>query len=349
VRLYRSDGPVLVLYNVDESLEGGLDAEAVRGVLESAEAIEAVLRRAGLPVRSVGARDGHGVLAAVEAARPRLVFNLVESLEGRSELEAASAFLLETLGVPYTGSGPLALALCQDKPLSKAALRGLDLSTADWRVLASDQDRAGQLRELSALRWPCIVKPAATDASHGIDPGSVVLDPPAAIARAELLWQRYGPEVLCEEFITGREINAAIAGTGASAFCLPLSEIDFHLRPGLPNVVTYAAKWIDGSEEWGQSQVLCPAPLAPEVASRVEAVSLAAYRAFGCRGYGRVDLRLTAAGDPVILEVNPNPDLAPTAGLARSAGKKPWSYDELIERIFADALERSVPGAPAPA
>jgi D-alanine-D-alanine ligase len=129
------------------------------------------------------------------------------------------------------------------------------------------------------------------------------------------------------------------------ARCLPLSEIDFHLRPGLPNIVTYAAKWVDGSEEWGQNQVLCPAPLASGVAEAVEQTALAAYRAFGCRDYGRVDLRLRPSGEPVILEVNPNPDLAPTAGLARSATQLHWSYDELIHRILGSATARHLPGA----
>jgi len=346
-RPFDSGGPVLVLYSADEALEGGVDAEAVKGVLESAEAILAVVRKRSLPARIAGVIDGRAVLEAIEQARPRLVFNLVESLEGRSELESASAFLLETLGVPYTGSGPLALALCQNKPLAKAALAGLGLPTARWRVLVQGADPKEQLRDLGSLRYPCIVKPAATDASHGIEPASVVADAPAALARAETLWRRYGPEALCEEFVAGREINAAIVGTGPGAECLPLSEIEFHLGPGLPNIVTYAAKWIDGSEEWGKSEVLCPAPLPADVAARVETVSLQAYRAFGCRDYGRVDLRLTSAGEPVILEVNPNPDLAPTAGLARSAGRKPWSYDELIQRILAAALERGVPGAHA--
>jgi D-alanine-D-alanine ligase len=348
-RPYDPAGPVLVLYNADEALSGGIDAEAVQGVLESVTAVEAVLRGAGAEARSVGVPDGRAVLDAVEAVRPRLVFNLVESLEGRSELESASAFLLEMLGVPYTGSGPRALALCQDKPMAKAALRGLGLPTASWRVLTRDRDRAGQLRDLDSLRFPCIVKPAATDASHGIEPGSVVRDPAAALDRAGLLWDRYGPAALCEEYIAGREINVAIVGSGAQAECLPLSEIDFHLAEGLPNIVTYAAKWIDGSREWGASEVLCPAPLDPAAAAAVERAALAAYRGFGCRDYGRVDLRLTPALEPVILEVNPNPDLAPTAGLARSAGHKPWSYDELIESILAAALDRSVPGARAPA
>ena len=340
MRVWNPEGPVLVLYSADESLAGGIDTEAVQGVVESAEAIEAVLRCRG-PVRVAGVRTGPEVLAAVQEAGPRLVFNLVESLDGRSELEAASAFLLEVLGVPYTGSGPLALALCQHKPLAKAALRGLGLPTAAWCVLTEGQSAADQRRELGPLRFPCIVKPACTDASHGIEPASVVSDAPAAVERAELLWHRYGPEALCEEFVVGREINAAIVGSGAAASCLPLSEIEFHLADGLPNVVTYAAKWIDGSAEWGGSQVRCPATLRRDVAEAVETAALAAYRALECRDYGRVDLRLTPSGEPVILEVNPNPDLAPTAGLARSAGRKPWSYDELIEGIVAAAVERA--------
>jgi D-alanine-D-alanine ligase len=334
---------VLILYSVDEALCGGHDAEAVKGVHESVAAIEDVLWRADVTVSSAAVHDARSILDALDAARPEVVYNLIESLGGRGEFEAAAAGLLEMAGVEFTGSGSLTLGLCLDKPLAKAMLYGFGLPTAAWRVLEQGQGRVACLDALAGMRYPCIVKPARTDASHGIEPGSVVRDAGAALVRAELLWERYGPEALCEEYVDGREINVAIAGSGAQARCLPLSEIVFRLAPGLPRIVTYAAKWIDGSEEWGQNEVLCPAPLDPDAAERIESVALAAYRAFGCRDYGRVDVRLSADGAPVILEVNPNPDLAPTAGLARSASKRGWSYDELVHRILDAARQRAVP------
>jgi D-alanine-D-alanine ligase len=342
-------GPVLVLYGADQELEGGVDREAVLGVLESVSAIEGVLRRAGRTVATAGVSDAAELIGRIEDLRPSLIVNLIESFAGRGELEASAAAVLELLGVPFTGSPALALALAQHKPLARAVLAGCGLPVAPGVTLARGALAAAQREALAGLSFPCIVKPASTDASHGIEPASVVPGPEAALARAAWVWQRYGTDALVEEYVDGREINVAIVGTAEAARCLPPSEIDFRLPPGAPAIVTYAAKWIEGSPEWGASEILCPAPLEPSVRARVEEVALAAYRLFGLRGYGRVDLRLPSSGEPVILEVNPNPDLAPSAGLANAASHMPWSYDELVLRIVSAALGCGLAGAPAAA
>lgn len=107
-------------------------------------------------------------------------------------------------------------------------------------------------------------------------------------------------------------------------------------------MVGYEAKWAPGSPEDLGTRPVCPAVLAPEVASRARSLALEAWTAVGGRGYGRVDLRLTEPDTLHVLEVNPNPDLAPSAGLARMAAAAGWSYGELLQRILAEAL----PGAP---
>ena len=222
------------------------------------------------------------------------------------------------------------------------------MPTARWLVLRPEDllahggDGAICAAMARRLTFPVIVKPAAADASCGIDGGSVVYDAAAALERAALLWEKYGPEALVEEFIDGREINVGMVGNGANAECLPLAEIEFRVPEGMPAIVTYDAKWVDGSSDWGESTVRCPARLGTRLATRLRDVALRAYRGLGVRDYGRVDLRVTAGGDIRVLEVNPNPDLAPDAGFANAARARDWSYDDLVQRILAAAEERTM-------
>lgn len=337
---------VLVLFNGDEALAGGHDAEAVLGVRQSARSIEESIRNAGGNATSAAVVTVHDIIEAVKEHSPRLVVNLIESVNGRGEFEAAACSVLELLGVPFTGSNSLTLAVCQNKPLTKSTLKGMSLNTPSWIVVRQSDvqgdDAGGIVGNLRKnLSFPCIVKPASTDGSHGIDPDSVVLDPVSALERAAFIWDRYGQDALVEEFITGREINVAIVGNGEEARCLPLSEIVFNTPVGVPPIVTYSAKWIDDSEEWGASEVVCPSSLSRRLAARVEKLALEAYASLGCRDYARVDMRISEDGVPYILEVNPNPDLAEDAGFARSARVNGWSYDDLVHHILRASQERT--------
>src|SRR5687768_2968062 len=206
---------ILVLYSSDEALCGGHDAEAVQGVLSSVKAIEDVVLRAGGDVVVQPVADVHDMVDVLKKQKrrraPRTIFNLVESIDGRGEGESEACSVLELFGVPYTGSAPLTLAVCQNKPMTKSIVRGLGLPTAGWCVVRKGDvvgDDAGSILETirKSVRFPCIVKPAATDGSHGIDPGSVVFDAVSALERAALLWEKYGAEALVEEFVPGREI-----------------------------------------------------------------------------------------------------------------------------------------------
>ena len=122
---------------------------------------------------------------------------------------------------------------------------------------------------------------------------------------------------------------------------LPASEIEYQLPAGLPRLVTYEAKWVPDSVYYGGTPAVCPAVNVSEgLAARMRGLALGAWRAVGCRDYARVDMRLDAGGEPRILEVNPNPDISPDAGLARAAGKGGLAYDELIAGIARSAAAR---------
>lgn len=340
---------VVVLHNAESGHAAGeaKDAAAVVAVQACAQAATAALRERGHDAALLPAPEEPGaLLAAIRAARPDALFNLVESYRGEAALEPAVAGLLELSGVPFTGNRALACALCLRKPIAKALLTAAGVPVAEGFVVepaiaatagAAARSRVtAQLAEFAArVPFPWIAKPAAEDASHGIDAGSVVFDLAAARARIELLVARWRQPALVERFVAGQELNVALLGPAAAPIVLPLRAIDFARFPaGRPALVTYEAKWVEGSPDWNGTHVV-DAVLPEAVAARVREVAVRAWSALGLTGYGRVDLRLDAAQQPVVLEVNPNPDLSPDAGYALAWGRTGASHAELIERILA--------------
>jgi D-alanine-D-alanine ligase len=185
--------------------------------------------------------------------------------------------------------------------------------------------------------FPAICKPAAEDASLGVEQRSVVRTTRALTARVSAMLERWD-EVLVQRYIDGREINVGILGDTV----LPIAEIDFGAMPrGKWRIVTYQSKWAVGSEEDVGTAPRCPADLPPKLAAEVRRVALAAWKLVGGEGYGRVDMRIDAAGQPWILEVNANPDIAPDAGFARMAAIAGIEYPALVRSMCQYGLERS--------
>jgi D-alanine-D-alanine ligase len=257
-----------------------------------------------------------------EIRRADLVFNLCEGMGGVSRLEYPVAAAVELAGVPYTGTSSWTMTICHRKPVLNALLAGYGLPVPRWTVPGHGDDATDFL-------LPAIVKPAAEDASIGIEQGSVVATPEALRRRIALMQERHG-EVVVQEYVPGREFNVGFVG----AEILPISEIDFSDMPGGAwPIVSFAAKWHEDSDEFAGTQPVCPAAITPGVAAMLREVATAAWSAVEGKGYGRVDLRLDADGSPWVLEVNPNPDLSADAGLANMARATGWSYDELVSRI----------------
>jgi D-alanine-D-alanine ligase len=185
---------------------------------------------------------------------------------------------------------------------------------------------------------PAIVKPAAEDASVGIDNGAVCTSKRALKKRVARMLEQF-EEVLVQEYVAGREFNVGFVGKRL----LPIAEVCFDSLPdGTWPIVSYAAKWIPGSPEDEGTIPICPAELEVDLAKRIGQVARTAWEhlAQGA-GYGRVDLRLSEEGQPYVLEVNPSPDLSSNAGLARMGRAFGWSYDDLVMQIVDEALMRS--------
>ena len=296
-------------------------------------ATEAIESRGAEVVPVVILKGSFDFVPRLLEAKPDLVLNFSDSFFGDSQFEPTLAGILESLGIPFTGTGSRGLSLALDKGVAKAILRGHGLPTPEGRtVLPGDP--------ADDLPLPAMVKPAAEDGSVGITADSVVRTREALADRVRHIQKKYEQAALVEEYIEGREINVALWGNGSSVKPLPASEIDFSEFPeDLPPIVTLNAKWSEESAEYKGTRPVCPAKLSPTLEEKLNRIGSEAFRIFELRDFGRVDFRVRRE-DPYVIDVNPNPDISPDAGFPRATAAVGYDYAATIEEIGRLALER---------
>jgi D-alanine-D-alanine ligase len=298
-------------------------------ILEAVEAVEGALATWGNEVVRIPVNPDGRWVERVRRAKFDLVFNLCEGIDGVAEFEPMVIAVLELFGIPYTGNSSATAALCLHKNLVNTMLDSAGLPVPRWSLARRGED-------VVSVGFPAICKPASEDASIGIEQRSVVRSTRALLARVEAMHERWD-EVLIQRFIDGREVNVGIVGDES----LPIAEINFGDMPrGMWKIVSYRSKWITGSDEDMGATPTCPADLPESLATELERIALTAWRAVGGKGYGRADFRIDRSGQPWLLEVNPNPDISPGAGLARMAGVAGLDYTALVRRVCEIALEQ---------
>ena len=318
-----------ILY--DGASATGLAADAA--IMLTVRAVEECLAGEGNEIALVPVFADAKWIDRLRRAHVDLVFNLCESIDGVAALESPVISVLELLGIPYSGSSSWTTSVTLRKHIVNGALERAGLPVPKFALVR----RGGSIPNVG---FPAICKPAAEDASIGIEQRSVVRTSRALADRVTAMLDRWD-EVLVQRYVDGREINVGILGTTV----LPISEIDFGRMPkGMWRIVTYRSKWEDGCDEDIGSAPQCPARLPASVASHIRKVAMAAWRIVGGAGYGRVDMRIDERGRPWILEVNANPDISPGAGLARMAGVAGIDYGALIRRVCELGLERARAG-----
>ncbi len=326
---------VLVIYNKPVLPEGHPEAESEREIVGTAGYVAGRLAQAGYEVRASQLdRDLEALAATLAALQPDCVFNLFEGFADDPASEWRVARILEQSGAAFTGSPSEALRLANGKHLAKQLLREAGLPTPDSWVLQRAAPPA------SSPPWPVIVKPASRDGSVGIDRQSVVSDRRAMKERVACLLARYGPPVLVEQYVPGREFNVALVET-PELRALPPSEILFTGEDrGAWPILTYDAKWEPSSREYAATPPVYPAQIAPELAGVLEELACRAFRLLGCRQYARVDFRVDQ-GRPYILEVNPNPCFSPGAPLAAALASAGMDHGEFAVELVRDAVARA--------
>jgi D-alanine-D-alanine ligase len=224
---------------------------------------------------------------------------------------------LETLGARYTGCGPEASRIAFDKMLTKERCVASHIPTARYVVVdgASTPWPAG---------WepPVVLKPVCQGSSVGLEFVNQRAEWTGALARA----LRYDSRVLVEERIVGREVTVGILADRA----LPLVEVRPH-----NGAYDYHNKYTKGATEY-----LCPAPMDAMMTARAQEAALGAFRAIGGRDYARVDVMITSAGEPMVLEVNTLPGMTETSLLPKAAAAAGMDYGSLCQRMMDLALAR---------
>jgi len=329
---------VVILYNLLERLQKGEEKDilAEEAILEEIGAVGNAVRTLGHQCFVVAIHDEIlTVIHWLKEIRPDVVFNLCESVYGNSCWEMNIPALLDLFQIPYTGSSPLTLGLCQDKGKVKDILQSQGIMTPRYKIF--DQG----VGSIKGNIFPIIVKPLHEDGSLGISKESVVFDDEALVRQIRYVVEKYHQPALVEEFVDGRELNVGLLETDGKIEALPISEIDYSEFPeGVPKICGYEAKWVTDSIEYKKSKPICPAPLDWVVKKRVEHIAVKVFKLFGCRDYARVDLRIDREGKIYVLEVNPNPDISPQSGMTRAIKVQGITYEEFIGALLERSLQR---------
>ena len=277
-------------------------------------------------------------LIALARADADLYFNLTESYAGDDTMDMNLAGYLDLLGKPYTGAGPHALYLAQDKALAKKIFAFHGIRTPFFAT-----SYKGKLDHAHDIAFPLIVKPVSEDGSIGIDASSVVGSVKELMEKIHDIHEEFDSPALIEEYIEGREIYAAVIGNEKPE-ALPLVELDLSKLPeGTPRIAGKEVKWEKETEAYKVTKSAPAEDLDEETAQKLSDTAVSAYQALKLRDYGRIDMRLTAKGEVYVIEANPNPWLSSGAEFAMAARKAGRSYTQLVADIVDLARARYAP------
>jgi D-alanine-D-alanine ligase len=299
---------------------------------ETIAALALALRALGCDTVELG--GGRSFLQRMLAAPGAvdLVFNIAEGQGSRSR-EAHVPAVCEMLGVPYTHSDPLTLALTLDKELTKRVVASHGIATAPSCLI----ERTSDVEAVPMPPFPVIAKPNGEGSSMGIRRNAVCRDRDALACRIAELLANYRQPVLVESFLPGAEVTVAVIGNGDGAHALGAMEIaprqggSEHFIYGVETKRNYLA----------EVDYHVPPRLPGKALAAIEAMALAVYRILSCRDVARIDLRLDRAGSPCLLEANALPGLDPTrSDLPILCGHLGITYEDLIGRIVRLAAAR---------
>ena len=287
--------------------------------------------------REISLLSGNGVLAALRekgvdahAFDPVVnsLFDLVRdkfdrvfiALHGRFGEDGTVQGVLETLRIPYTGSGVMGSAVAMDKWRTKLVWQSAGIPTPQYRMLTADSDWRAVVEE---LKLPLIVKPAREGSSIGV---TKVNTADELIAAFQLAF-KLDPLVIAEEFIAGQELTASVVGNDV----LPLIRIE-----APEGAYDYQNKYFTDDVKYH-----CPSGIGADIEEKIRAMTLKAFRVLGCEGWGRADMMLAADGSVSFIEMNTSPGMTSHSLVPMAARAVGMSYPDLCVRILQAASLKS--------
>lgn len=281
--------------------------------LKSGHAVLAALQQRGVDAHGLDVRRDT-VLQQLEQGRFDRVFIMLHGPGGEDGVIQGA---LEILGIPYTGSGVMASALAMDKLRTKQLLEGANLPSPKYMLLDQDTDLNYVVAELGL---PLMVKPALEGSSIGM----TKVEEEGQIEAAYQLATQFAGAVFAEKWIVGKEYTVAILGDEA----LPVIRLETPHK-----FYDYEAKYIAND-----TQYHCPCGLAHEQEAQLQRLALAAFKAIGAEGWGRVDILCDQSGKPYIIELNTVPGMTDHSLVPLAARVRGIEFDELVYRILAQTL-----------
>ncbi|MEW8688549.1 MAG: ATP-grasp domain-containing protein [Candidatus Thiodiazotropha sp.] len=264
--------------------------------------------------------------------RPGMAFNLSYGIQGQARYTHVPS-ILEMVGVPYVGSGPLAHSLALDKVVAKMLFVQNGVPTPAFSVLDAPNF------EIPDLVFPLIVKPKNEAVSFGI---RIVNNEEELREAAGAIFKEYDQPVLAEQYIDGREINIGLLGNGSTLEAFQPAELTF--GEGGPNIYTEDDKRRKSGREIG---VVCPAPLDAEITEQAQSIARKAFDVLGCYDCARVDMRMDEKGNLYVLEVNSLPSMGEHGSYVAAADAMGLDFAALTNRLVDVASSRYF-GTPNP-
>ena len=294
---------------------GGLSAEREVSLNTGAGVLKALADK-GWDAVAIDWAEGTNLASRLTEERADAVWNALHGTWGE---DGAVQGLCACLRIPCTGSGILASALAMDKVMSKRIFESNNLPTPRWQLLPHVAPTSDEVASVAAFGMPSVVKPANEGSSVGVSIVEKAEDIAPALAAARKF---HGP-VIVEDYIAGTEVFVGILNGRV------LGSVE--VRP--------ATKFYDYEAKYKRTDTkyLVPPELPRAVIDRCEQLALGAYNALGCSGHARPDLRITAAGDPFVLEVNTLPGMTATSLLPKIAKSIGMDYATLCEEILSTA------------
>lgn len=299
---------------------------------DTIDALASEIENLGHEVSRLG--GGAEFLDRIRGSNVDLVFNIAEGRGVHRSRESQVPAVLEMLGIPYSGSDPLTLALCLDKPLAKQIALAAGVSTPGFAVIrrADDLDRLVN----GTFEFPVVVKPSFEGSSKGIRLNSRVERKAELHKRVAGVLKDYRQPVLVEEFVRGKEITVGVVGNDPPGVIAMMEVVP---TDGREDDFMYT---LEVKRDW-QSLVSyrCPPKLPSRCLRDIEEAALALFNAFQCRDVARLDFRVDGNGTPQFLEANPLPGFSPVYSdlpiMARLSG---WEYRRLVGAVLNAALAR---------